>query len=206
MTGEQLKQAARELAANCETLGTDPDDPDIVDDFLERLGFCVDPDRATTEEARQLEEFCEEFRKAWERREAGGRVSKVARNSFGSICFVIDMTLECWHDEHSFLDEFWQDFTAYASFEELDEFIRRKDAEIVSKIRKSVKVLWGDAPSEHRAREDRQAFLRIKKKRLRDWREGCRAIRAKARVVKNDSGRVRVTVENGLVVDVSRMC
>lgn len=206
MNREQIRRHAHELAASCEkTLGTNTDDPGIVDDYLERLGFCVDPCRATTEEARQLDELYEAFCSAWKEREASGDIDDRVRDAANNVMYAIHMTLELWHDEHSFIEEYWRDFSGYATVEELDEYIRRKDAQIVAKLRRFANKYRSKAESEYQALEERRALRRRLKQLLRDWREGCRAIRAKSLRVKDENGGFRVVVEDGLFVDVTTL-
>ena len=203
MDREQIVRYARELAATCEkTLGIDPDAPDVVDDHLKKIGFCVDPYRATTEEAKQLAEFLEAFCSAWSQREAGGKSDHRVRDAADNVMFAIRMTLDVWHDEHSLVDEFWSDFSDYATVEDLDEYIRKKDVRIVAKLRRVANKYRSEAETEYQALEEDRSLRRRFKQLLNDWREGCRAIRAKAFRVQDENGGFRVVVENGLLVDV----
>ena len=204
MDREQIARHARDLAATCEkTFGTEADDPAIVDDYLERLGFCVDPWLATTDEAWQLDVFYGEFLEAWEGREAGGDVDDSSRKAAHYVRYAIHLTLELWHEERSLFDEFLKDFSDYATLEELDEYVRQKDDQLISAIRQMAKEYQPQAENEYEARKGKRDIVRALKKRLRDWREGCHAIRAKALRVKDENDGFRVIIEDGLLVDVS---
>jgi hypothetical protein len=92
--------------------------------------------------------------------------------------------------------------SASPSVEELDEYIRKSDAQIVVKLRRVANKYRSKAETEYQALEANRPLRRRLKRLLRGWREGCRALRAKALRVKDENGGFRVVVENGLLVDV----
>ena len=206
MNEEQLKHAIQELVAACESQGADfRDDPEFVDEYLVRIGFHLDPNATSPEEMEQLEHFHDEFCKAWQQREAEGHIDDRIRDAFSTAKSEIRLISDIWHDEHSSVDEFWPNFTCSVDLQELDEFIENRDGLLVSTIRDLLHYYDQQAESEYHAMEQKRLYRWAVKKVLSEMRDGFYAIRAKARVVKNEDNMVVLTVKHKLPFDVSRV-
>ena len=180
MNEEQMKEAARELVAACESQGADfRDNPEFVDEYLVRIGFQSDPYAPSPEEMEQLEHFHDAFCKAWQQREAEGHVDDTMRDAFSTAESEIRLKSDIWHDEHPLVDEFWPDFTCSVNLQEVYEYMDKSDGMIVSAIRDRIHHFDQESESEYHAMEQKREFLRVVKKLLKDFREGYRAIRQK---------------------------
>ena len=191
MNEKHLKDAARELAATCELLVAELDDnPNVMFDYLTQRGLCDDHGGATPKEIEQLEHFHDELCKAWKQRELGGDIDESIRDAFRVVECNIHCTSALWHNQCPLVDEFWLNFTCHADLHEVYEYMDKSDGIVVSAIQDLLHYYEQEAESEYAAMEHKREFLRVVKKLLKNFREGYRAIRAKACVVKDENDRV----------------
>ena len=206
MIEEQLKHAAHELAATCESLAAESEDnEDAIFEYLTRLGLNLLAFEATPGEMWQVERFWGEFREAWKQREAKGDVTESMRDAFDAVNKELWRASETWHDTCPRVDEFWLDYTTCLELEELNELLDHHDKLFMSGMHELLKEYEPEAENEYHALEQRRDYERAAKEVMRETREEARAIRAKARVVKNECDMVGMIVKDGRVFDVHRV-
>ena len=114
-------------------------------------------------------------------------------------------TSEEWHDTHTPVNEFWQDFATCTDLEGLNKFLDHRYGLSASVIHEIVRQYEPQAESEYDALEQKQGCKRAAKKVLKNRREESCAIRAKARAVMDENGMVGLIVKDGRVFDVHPM-